>query len=144
MSSFRKLPEPVFIGSLGLNNRILKMDCALGLYPWQDGHTQQEAIDTYEDLAKGGVVLVTVGAAPFGVPPSRGYLMSADRFFYPHSTPCRGHKEAQLYRLGTKPFHTGPALPPFLHSEKLEPVASPSLRKEEIPLPFIFPSEGFK
>lgn len=135
---FQRLLEPGRIGSLELRNRILKMGSTLGFYPWQDGHIQQEVIDSYENLAKGGAALVTVGAAPFGVPPGRGYLMDDDRYL-----PDMARLAEAIRRHGAvafvQMFHIGPMLPPFLRSEKVYPVAASALSKEELPLPHLLP-----
>lgn len=141
MPSFKKLLEPGFLGTFRLKNRILKMGSTLGFYPWQDGHIQQEVIDAYENLAKGGVALVTVGAAPFGVPPGRGYLMNDDRFLPAMARLAKAIRKHDCIAM-VQVFHIGPMLPPFLRSEKLEPVAASSLRKEELPLPFLSPPRG--
>lgn len=143
MPHFKKLLEPGFIGPFRLKNRILKMGSTLGFYPWQDGHIQQEVIDAYENLAKGGVALVTVGAAPFGVPPGRGYLMDDDRFLPDMARLAEAIRKHDCIAL-VQAFHIGPMLPPFLRSEKLEPVAASSLRKEELPLPFLSPPRGLE
>jgi len=138
---FEKLLEPGRIGVFVLKNRILKMGSTLGFFPWQEGHIQEEVILSYENLAKGGAALVTVGAAPFGVPPGRGYLMNDDKFL-PDMTrlaeAIRKHDCIAFVQL----FHIGPMLPPFLRSERLYPVAASSLSKEELPLPNFIPPKG--
>lgn len=135
---FEKLLEPGRIGSLELRNRIVKMGSTIGFYPWQDGHIQKEVIDIYENLAKGGVALVTAGAAPFGVPPGRGYLMDDDKYL-----PDMARLAEAIRRHGAvafvQMFHIGPMLPPFLRSEKVYPVAASALSKEELPLPHLLP-----
>jgi 2,4-dienoyl-CoA reductase-like NADH-dependent reductase (Old Yellow Enzyme family) len=78
--SFHRLLEPGYLGPLRIRNRILKTGSTLGFFPWEDGHIPQKMIDAYEALAKGGAGIVTVGAAPLGVPPGRGYLMDDDKF----------------------------------------------------------------
>jgi 2,4-dienoyl-CoA reductase (NADPH2) len=132
--TFRRLMEPGYIGSVRTKNRILKTGSTLGFYPWEDGHIQQKVIDSYEAFAKGGAGLVTVGAAPLGVPPGLGYLMNDDKFL-PGMT-----RLAEAIRKYDCPafvqmFHLGPMLPPFLVSLGVRPVAASSFHKEELPLP---------
>jgi 2,4-dienoyl-CoA reductase (NADPH2) len=133
---FERLMEPGYIGSVRTKNRILKTGSTLGFYPWEDGHIQQKVIDSYEVLAKGGAGLVTVGAAPLGVPPGRGYLMNDDKYL-PGMT-----KLAEAIRKYDCPafaqmFHLGPMLPPFLVSSGVRPLAASSLHKREVPLPHL-------
>jgi 2,4-dienoyl-CoA reductase (NADPH2) len=128
--------EPGKIGSVQTKNRILKTGSTLGFYPWEDGHIQQPVIDSYEVLAKGGAGLVTVGAAPLGVPPGRGYLMSDDQYL-----PCMTRLAEAIRRHDcpafAQMFHLGPMLPPFLVSAGVKAVAASSLDKAEIPLPYL-------
>ncbi len=133
---FQRLLEPGRIGSLHIKNRILKTGSTLGFYPWEDGHIQQPVIDSYEVLAKGGVGLVTVGAAPLGVPPGKGYLMNDDKYL-PDMTrladAIRKHDCPALAQM----FHLGPMLPPFLISAGVRAVAASSLERSEVPLPYL-------
>ena len=133
---FKRLMEPGYLGSVRAKNRLLKTGSTLGFYPWEDGHIQQEVIDSYETLAKGGAGIVTVGASPFGVPPGRGYLMNDDKYL-PGMT-----RLAEAIRKYDCPafvqmFHLGPMLPPFLVSSGVIPVAASSLDKGELPLPHL-------
>jgi 2,4-dienoyl-CoA reductase (NADPH2) len=133
---FQRLLEPGYVGSVRTRNRLLKTGSTLGFYPWEDGHIQQPVIDSYEVLAKGGAGLVTVGAAPLGVPPGRGYLMNDDKVL-PGMT-----RLAEAIRKYDCPafvqmFHLGPMLPPFLVSAGVRPVAASSLEKAEVPLPYL-------
>jgi 2,4-dienoyl-CoA reductase (NADPH2) len=135
-TEFKRLMEPGSIGSVRTKNRILKTGSTLGFYPWEDGHIQQEVIDSYEVLARGGAGLVTVGAAPLGVPPGRGYLMNDDKYL-PGMT-----RLAEAIRKYDCPafaqmFHLGPMLPPHLTGLGVQPVAASSLDKEELPLPHL-------
>ncbi len=135
-TEFQRLMEPGKIGAVHTKNRILKTGSTLGFYPWEDGHIQQPVIDSYEALAKGGAGLVTVGAAPLGVPPGRGYLMNDDRYL-PDMT-----RLADVIRKYDCPafvqmFHLGPMLPPFLVSAGVKPVAASALDKAEVPLPYL-------
>jgi 2,4-dienoyl-CoA reductase (NADPH2) len=135
-TEFKRLMEPGYLGSVRTKNRILKTGSTLGFYPWEDGHIQQKVIDSYEVLAKGGAGLVTVGAAPLGVPPGRGYLMDDDKYL-PSMT-----RLAEAIRKYDCPafvqmFHLGPMLPPFLVSSGVRPVAASSLDKRELPLPYL-------
>jgi 2,4-dienoyl-CoA reductase (NADPH2) len=135
-TGFRRLMEPGYLGSVRTKNRILKTGSTLGFYPWEDGHIQQKVIDSYEALAKGGAGIVTVGAAPLGVPPGRGYLMNDDKYL-PGMT-----RLAEAIRKYDCPafvqmFHLGPMLPPFLVSSGVRPVAASSLDKSELPLPHL-------
>jgi 2,4-dienoyl-CoA reductase (NADPH2) len=133
---FSRLMEPGYVGSVRTKNRILKTGSTLGFYPWEDGHIQQQVIDSYEALAKGGAGLVTVGAAPLGVPPGKGYLMNDDKYL-PSMT-----RLAEAIRKHDCPafaqmFHLGPMLPPFLVAAGVRPVAASSLDKAEVPLPHL-------
>jgi 2,4-dienoyl-CoA reductase (NADPH2) len=135
-TGFRRLMEPGYLSSVRTKNRILKTGSTLGFYPWEDGHIQQKVIDSYEVLAKGGAGLVTVGAAPLGVPPGRGYLMDDDKYL-PSMT-----RLAEAIRKYDCPafvqmFHLGPMLPPFLVSSGVRPVAASSLDNSELPLPHL-------
>jgi 2,4-dienoyl-CoA reductase (NADPH2) len=135
-TEFKRLMEPGYLGSVRTKNRILKTGSTLGFYPWEDGHIQQEVIDSYEVLARGGAGLVTVGAAPLGVPPGRGYLMNDDKYL-PGMT-----RLAEAIRKYDCPafaqmFHLGPMLPPHLAGLGVQPVAASSLDKEELPLPHL-------
>jgi len=131
---FRRLLEAGYIGSIRTKNHILKTGSTLGFYPWEDGNVQQKVIDSYEALAKGGAGLVTVGAAPLGVPPGRGYKMDDDKYL-PSMT-----RMAESIRKYDCPaflqmFHLGPMIPPFLVSAGVRSLAASSLSKSELPLP---------
>ena len=117
-----------------VKNRILKTGSTIGFFPWEGGNIQQKVIDIYETLAKGGVGLVTVGAAPLGVPPGMGYKMDDDKYL-PGMT-----KLAESIRKYGCPaflqmFHLGPMLPPFLLASGQQSLAASSLDKSELPLP---------
>ncbi len=126
--------EPGQIGSVRTKNRILKTGSTLGFYPWEEGHIQQKVIDSYEAFAKGGAGLVTVGAAPLGVPPGMGYKMDDDRYL---PGMIRLAEAIRKYDCPAflQMFHLGPMLPPFLVSKGVRPVAASSLDKRELPLP---------
>ena len=126
--------EPGYIGSVRTKNRILKTGSTLGFYPWEGGHIQQKVIDSYEAFAKGGAGLVTVGAAPLGVPPGMGYLMDNDKFL-PGMTRLAEAIHKYDCPAFVQMFHLGPMLPPFLVSSGVRPVAASSLDKSELPLP---------
>jgi len=133
---FRKLMEPGQIGSVRTKNRILKTGSTLGFYPWEDGHIQQKVIDSYEALAKGGAGLVTVGAAPLGVPPGRGYKMDDDKYL-PGMT-----RLAEAIRKYDCPaflqmFHLGPMYPPHLTGLGGEALSASPLDKSELPVPHL-------
>ena len=136
-TKFRKLLEPGRIGSLSIKNRILKTGSSPGFYPWEDGYIQQEAIDIYEALAKGGAGIVTIGAAPLGVPPGRGYALDDDKYL-PRLTKLADIVQKYCPIL-LQTFHLGPMLPPFLADSGLEPLAASSLTKSELPLPHLHP-----
>ncbi len=135
-SRFQKLMEPGKIGAVHTKNRILKTGSTLGFYPWEDGHIQQPVIDSYEALAKGGAGLVTVGAAPLGVPPGRGYSMNDDKYLpgmIRLAEAIRRHDCPAFVQM----FHLGPMLPPFLASAGVKPFAASMLEKSELPLPWL-------
>jgi 2,4-dienoyl-CoA reductase (NADPH2) len=136
---FRQLLAPGYIGSLRTKNHILKTGSTLGFYPWEDGHIQQPIIDSYEVLAKGGAGLVTVGAAPLGVPPGRGYKMDDDKYL-PSMTrlaeAIRKHDCPAFVQM----FHLGPMLPPHLVGLGAQPLAASPMTKSELPLPNFSPT----
>jgi 2,4-dienoyl-CoA reductase-like NADH-dependent reductase (Old Yellow Enzyme family)/thioredoxin reductase len=61
-SKFEKLFQPIKIGQMELKNRIVMPPMAT-LYCTKDGYVSQRLKDYYEERAKGGVGLITVGAA---------------------------------------------------------------------------------
>jgi 2,4-dienoyl-CoA reductase (NADPH2) len=133
---FRKLMEPSYIGTVRTRNRLLKTGSSPGFYPWEDGYIQQEAIDIYEAWAKGGAGIVTVGAAPLGVPPGRGYALDHDKYLPRMSRLTEAiHKQGCPAFLQT--FHLGPMLPPFLAASGVQSLAASSLSKSELPLPHL-------
>lgn len=131
---FRRLLEPGRIGSLPIKNRILKTGSTLGFYPWEDGYIQQEVIDSYEALAKGGAGIVTAGAAPLGVPPGRGYKLDDDKYL-PGMTRLAESIRKYDCPAFLQTFHLGPMLPPFLVASGQEALAASSIDKSELPLP---------
>ena len=134
--TFRRLMEPGYIGSVRTKNHLLKTGSTLGFYPWEDGNIQQQVIDSYEALAKGGAGIVTVGAAPLGVPPGRGYLMNDDKYLpgmISLAEAIRKHDCPAFAQM----FHLGPMLPPHLTGLEVRPVAASSLDKSELPLPHL-------
>ena len=135
-TKFQRLMEPGKIGSLHIRNRILKTGSTLGFYPWEDGHIQQPVIDSYEVIAKGGAGLVTVGAAPLGVPPGRGYLMNDDKYL-PSMTRLADAIRKHDCPAFAQIFHLGPMLPPFLVAQGIKALAASSLDKSEVPLPHL-------
>jgi 2,4-dienoyl-CoA reductase-like NADH-dependent reductase (Old Yellow Enzyme family)/thioredoxin reductase len=136
---YSRLLEPGQIGSARTKNRILKTGSTLGFYPWADGQIQQEVIDSYEVIAQGGAGLVTVGAAPLGVPPGRGYLMNDDRYL-PGMTKLADAIHRHDCPAFVQMFHLGPMLPPFLAEMGVRPVAASALSKGELPLPHLSPT----
>jgi len=132
--TFQRLLEPGHLGSLRTRNRILKTGSTLGFFPWEEGHIPQQLIDAYEALAKGGAGIVTVGAAPLGVPPGRGYLMDDDKFLPGMTRLAETIRKYDCPAL-VQMFHLGPMLPPFLLSSGVKSVAASSLSREELPLP---------
>jgi 2,4-dienoyl-CoA reductase (NADPH2) len=131
--------EPGYIGSVRTKNRLLKMGSTLGFYPWEDGRIQQGVIDSYETIAKGGVGLVTVGAAPLGVPPGKGYSMNDDRDL-PSMTKLAEAIQKHDCPALVQMFHLGPMLPPFLASEGGGSLSASPMEKEELPLPHLSPA----
>jgi 2,4-dienoyl-CoA reductase (NADPH2) len=140
-TKFRRLLEPGYIGAVRTRNRLLKTGSTLGFYPWEDGHIQQKVIDSYEVLAKGGAGIVTVGAAPLGVPPGRGYKMDDDKYL-PSMTRLAEAIRKHDCPAFVQTFHLGPMLPPFLVEAGAQSLAASSLDKSELPLPhFAVPKE---
>jgi 2,4-dienoyl-CoA reductase (NADPH2) len=133
---FRRLMEPGYIGSVRTKNRILKTGSTLGFYPWEDGHIQQKVIDSYEALAQGGAGIVTVGAAPLGVPPGRGYKMDDDKYL-PDMTRLAEAIRKYDCPAFVQTFHLGPMLPPHLTGLGAQALAASSLDKSELPLPHL-------
>ena len=133
---FRKLMEPGYIGSVRTRNRILKTGSTLGFYPWEDGHIQQQVIDSYEALAKGGAGIVTVGAAPLGVPPGRGYKMDDDKYL-PDMTRLAESIRKHDCPAFVQMFHLGPMFPPHLTGLGGQALAASSLDRSELPVPHL-------
>jgi 2,4-dienoyl-CoA reductase (NADPH2) len=138
---FQRLLEPGYVGSVRTRNRLLKTGSTLGFYPWEDGHIQQPVIDSYEALAKGGAGLVTVGAAPLGVPPGKGYLMNDDNYLPDMSRLAEAIRKHDCPAF-VQMFHLGPMLPPFLQSAGVRAVAASTLEKGEVPLPYLSVPQG--
>ena len=137
---FRKLLEPGYIGSIRTKNHILKTGSTLGFYPWEGGNIQQKVIDSYEVLAKGGAGLVTVGAAPLGVPPGRGYKMDDDKYL-PGMTRLAESIRKYDCPAFLQMFHLGPMFPPHLTGLGGGAVAASSLAKSELPVPTLAPAK---
>ena len=133
---FLRLLEPGYIGAVRTKNRILKTGSTLGFYPWEDGNIQQKVIDSYEVLAKGGAGLVTVGAAPLGVPPGRGHAMDDDKYL-PGMTRLAEAIRKHDCPAFVQTFHLGPMLPPHLAGLGVQSVAASSPDKSELPLPHL-------
>jgi 2,4-dienoyl-CoA reductase (NADPH2) len=133
---FRKLMEPGYIGVVRTRNRLLKTGSSPGFYPWEDGFIQQEAIDIYEAWARGGAGIVTVGAAPLGVPPGRGYALDDDKYL-PRMAKLTETIQKYDCPAFLQTFHLGPMLPPFLVDSGVQAFAASSLSKEELPLPHL-------
>jgi 2,4-dienoyl-CoA reductase-like NADH-dependent reductase (Old Yellow Enzyme family)/thioredoxin reductase len=133
---FQKLLEPGYIGSVRTRNRLLKTGASPGFYPWEDGYFQEEGIAYFEALAKGGAGIVTLGAAPLGVPPGRGYAFDDDKYLPRMAKVVDAiHKHDCPAFIQT--FHLGPMLPPFLVEMGLESVGASALTREEVPLPHL-------
>jgi 2,4-dienoyl-CoA reductase (NADPH2) len=135
-TKYKRLMEPGNIGLVRTKNHLLKMGSTLGFYPWEDGHIQQKVIDSYEAIAKGGAGLVTVGAAPLGVPPGMGYLMNDDKYLPGMSRLAEAIRKCDCPAFAQM-FHLGPMLPPFLVSANVKAVAASSMEKSELPLPHL-------
>lgn len=133
-AKFRKLMEPGYIGSVPTRNRLLKTGSSPGFFPWEGGNIQQKAIDYYEALAKGGAGLVTVGAAPLGVPPGIGYMMDDDKYLPGMARLAESIRKHDCPAF-LQTFHLGPMLPPFLLASGQRSLAASSLSKSELPLP---------
>jgi 2,4-dienoyl-CoA reductase (NADPH2) len=133
---FEKLMEPGHIGSVRTRNRLLKTGASPGFYPWEDGYFQEEGIAYFEALAKGGAGIVTLGAAPLGVPPGRGYAFDDDKYIPRMAKVVEAiHKHDCPAFIQT--FHLGPMLPPFLVALGSEALAASSLTRSEVPLPHL-------
>jgi 2,4-dienoyl-CoA reductase (NADPH2) len=139
-TKFRKLLEPGYIGSIRTKNRILKTGSTLGFYPWEDGYIQQPVIDSYEVLAKGGAGLVTVGAAPLGVPPGRGYAFNDDKYLPVMAKLAKAIRKHDCPAF-VQMFHLGPMIPPFLAAAGVQPLAASAMVKSELPLPHFSPTK---
>jgi 2,4-dienoyl-CoA reductase (NADPH2) len=133
---FERLMEPGYIGSVRTRNRLLKTGSSPGFYPWEDGYFQEEGIGFYEALAKGGAGIVTLGAAPLGVPPGRGYAFDDDKYIPRIAKVVEAiHKHDCPAFMQT--FHLGPMLPPFLVDSGSEALAASSLARSDVPLPHL-------
>ena len=131
---FGKLLEPGYIGSVRTKCRLLKTGSSPGFYPWEDGYFQEQAIGFFEAVAKGGAGIVTLGAAPLGVPPGKGYAFDDDKYI-----PRMAKVVAAIHKYDCpafmQMFHLGPMLPPFLVAMGSEALAASSLTRSEVPLP---------
>jgi len=133
---FKRLMEPGYIGSVHTKNRLLKTGSSPGFYPWEDGYFQEEGIGFFEAVAKGGAGIVTVGAAPLGVPPGRGYAFDDDKYIPRMAKVVDAiHKHDCPAFIQT--FHLGPMLPPFLVALGSQALAASSLPRSEVPLPHL-------
>jgi 2,4-dienoyl-CoA reductase (NADPH2) len=133
---YDKLLEPGHIGVVRTRNRLLKTGSSPGFYPWEDGYIQEKAIDIYEALAKGGAGIVTVGAAPLGVPPGRGYALDDDKYL-PRMTQLTEAIRKHDCPAFLQTFHLGPMPPPFLAASGVQSLAASSLSRSELPLPHL-------
>jgi 2,4-dienoyl-CoA reductase (NADPH2) len=133
---FERLMEPGYIGSVRTKNRILKTGSTIGFYPWEEGHIQQKVIDIYETLAQGGAGIVTVGAAPLGVPPGRGYKMDHDKYL-PGMTRLTEAIRKYDCPAFLQMFHLGPMFPPHLTGLGWQALSASSLDKSELPVPHL-------
>lgn len=82
-SSFRKLFEPILIGSMELKNRIVMPPMGTN-FGTADGHVTEQSIGYYEARARGGVGLVIVEVtcidAPVGKTSARQLVVDDDRY----------------------------------------------------------------
>lgn len=133
-ATFKKLLEPGHIGSVRTKCRLLKTGSSPGFYPWEDGYFQEQAIGFFDAIAKGGAGLATLGAAPLGVPPGKGYAFDDDKYI-----PRMAQVVDAIHKYDCpafiQMFHLGPMLPPFLVALGSEALAASSLTRSEMPLP---------
>jgi 2,4-dienoyl-CoA reductase (NADPH2) len=133
---FHKLMEPGYIGAVRTRNRLLKTGASPGFYPWEDGYIQRELTGIYEAWAKGGAGIVTVGAAPLGVPPGRGYAFDDDKYIRRMTEVTEAIRKYDCPAF-LQTFHLGPMLPPFLAASGVQSLAASALSRSELPLPHL-------
>jgi 2,4-dienoyl-CoA reductase (NADPH2) len=132
---YQRLMQPGVIGAVRTKNRLIKTGSTIGFFPWQDGNIQPEVLDVYETIAKGGAGLVTIGGAPLGVPPGRGFAIDDDKYIPAMS------RLAEVIRRHDCPafvqvFHVGPRVPVELaRSAGIEPLAASHLDSSHKHLP---------
>ncbi len=124
---YPKLFEPGYIGSVKTRNRMLRMGASPGFAAYEDGYVQQYYFDFYEAIAKGGIGLITIGAAPLGAPPGKGFLITDDKYI-----PRLKQLNDMIHKYDcptlVQLFHIGPWLPAPLT------VAASSLSREKMPI----------
>lgn len=128
---FQKLMEPGYIGKIRTKNRILRMGATPGFYTYQDGYVQQQVIEYYEALARGGVGLITVGGTPRGLTTTKGYRVDDDKYIPGLSRITKAIRKHDCYAF-LQLFHIGPNQPV---DAGVATVAASSLKPNELPLP---------
>ncbi|MBN1319628.1 MAG: FAD-dependent oxidoreductase [Thermoleophilia bacterium] len=134
-NTYERLMEPGLIGAVRTRNRLIKTGSTIGFFPWDEGKIQQEVLDIYDTIAKGGAGLVTIGGAPLGVPGGRGFAIDDDKYLPSMS------RLAEVIRKNDCPafvqlFHVGPMMPAErAEAGGFEPVAASHLDKSEMHIP---------
>lgn len=135
---FSRLLAPGYIGKVRIKNRMVKTGTYLGTEDDKGGYMNDKSVLMYEQLAKGGVGLVTHSVAfidiPMGAVPGdkMGFRLNDDRVIpsfkmltdaiHKHDCPAF----IQMWHAG--PVHATPLT-------GLQPISASALTREELPMP---------
>ncbi len=135
---FRRLIEPIHIGSVKLKNRIMKTGAGTSFID-EDGQVGDRMIGFYESLAEGGVGLVTVESTGIDYPtgihhPSVQLHLENDSYLpgYKKLTEAVHKHDCPVF---IQLFHSGPWHPKSWSG--IQPISSSALPKEELPNPHL-------
>jgi len=79
-TKYTKIFEPGYIGSVKTKNRMLRMGASPGFAAYEDGYVPAVLLRFYEAIARGGIGLITIGIAPVGAPPGKGFSLAEDKY----------------------------------------------------------------
>jgi len=136
VSKFKKLIEPGYIGKIRTRNHILKTGTGLNFHSPNDGFMNEQSVNFYEVLARGGAGLIVTGHtsidSPLGSSSGKGYCLDDDKYIPSFSKLVDAvHKydcPAFLQILHAGPWHR-------TQFSGLQPIAASALKKSEMPKP---------
>ena len=135
---FKRLLEPIRIGTVQLRNRIMKTGAGTS-FIGEGGHVGDRIIGFYEMLAKGGVGLVTVESTGVEFPtgthhPSVQLHLENDSYIpgYRNLTDAVHKHDCPVF---IQLFHSGPWHPKSWTG--IQPIAASALPKSELPNPHL-------